>query len=703
MKRRVGFGLHILFVFWPALVASGQDAERFTVEAALSLASVSDPRLSPDGDTVAYVVTRTDREENSRSSRIHMVPFVGGDSWPLTRSDRSASRPRFRPDGKALAFLASGEGGRPQIWLLPLAGGESAQLTRLPGGVSDFSWAPDGTVLAVVSMDPAPEEEENEPRPIVVDRLQFKRDGQGYLDDRRRRLYLVDASDGSHRQLTGGPFDDRSPVFSPDSHEIAFVSVRPPDGGDPDATDNSDIFLISRDGDPSTEPTRLTSNEGPDRDPVWSPDGSWLAHTGNRKPELIWYATERLFLLDRTTDEVVTVAEELDRNLSNVWFSGDGRTIFAIVEDSGTRSLVRMPAESGATPETVLGGERVVSSPHGRGDRLVALSGSVERPAEVVAQKGNGSMRHLTRENDALLAGIRLGAVERITFPSADGTEIQGFVTKPPDFEEGRRYPTILWIHGGPVAQFSTRFQATWQLFAARGYLVVAANPRGSSGRGEGFASAIWADWGNLDDQDVNAAVDHVIERGWADPERLGVGGWSYGGILTNYVITKTHRFRAAVSGASETSYRAAYGNDHYQLEWELELGLPWENPDLYERLSPIARVHHVKTPTLVMCGEKDWNVPLSQSENLYQSLRRLGVPTELVIYPGESHGIRRPSFQEDRYRRWLDWYDRFLGEPQDDGGGSEPEADPEGDLALQVVAEEVLLDILIQQVDDPQ
>ncbi len=658
-----------------AAAASGQDrSDPFTIRTALAIASVSEPRLSPDGEMAAYVVTRIDREANDRSSRIHLVPFAGGDSRPLTRADRSAASPRFSPDGTKLGFLASGENDRRQIWILPLTGGEATQLSDLPGGVSSFSWAPDGTALVVVSMDPAPEAEETEPRPIVVDRLQFKRDGRGYLDDRRRHLYLVNARDGAHRQLTGGPFDDHSPAFSPDSREIAFVSIRPADGSDPDATDNSDLFLIPRDADPETEPIRLTSNPGPDRGPVWSPDGAFLAHTGNRKPELIWYATEKAFVWRRATDEVITVAESVDRNLSDVWFSADGETLFAVMEDSGTRRVVRMPARGDAAPETVLGGERVVSAPHGRGARFVALAGSVDRPREVVALDldEGGEMRRLTRENDALLAETRLGAVERIAFPSADGTEIQGFVTRPPDFQEGRRYPAILWIHGGPVSQFSTSFQPTWQLFAANGYLVVAANPRGSSGRGERFASAIWADWGNLDYQDVNAAVDYVIERGWADPDRLGVGGWSYGGILTNYVITKTTRFRAAVSGASETSYRAAYGNDHYQLEWELELGLPWETPDLWEHLSPIARVHHVTTPTLVMCGEKDWNVPLSQSENLYQSLRRLGVPTQLVIYPGESHGIRRPSFQEDRYRRWLDWYDRFLGAPEtsDDRGG---------------------------------
>ena len=636
----------------------------FTIEDALRIASVSDPQLSPDGELVVYLVSRIDLDENESASRIHAVPFAGGEPRPLTRAGRPVSHPRFSPDGSRLAFLSAAEGEKTQIWLLPLAGGEARVLSDLPGGVSSFSWAPDGAALAVVSMDPDPNEadegSEPEPAPLVIDRLQFKRDGRGYLDDRRRRLYLVDARNGSHEQKTFGPYDDSAPVFSPDGSEIAFVSVRPPEG-DPDATDNSDIFLIPRGAGKTTEPVRLTSNPGPDRSPVFSPDGRFILHTGNRKPELIWYATEHLFALDRTTDEVIQIAAALDRNLSNPRFAAGGSAVLALLEDSGNRHLASFSLSEDAEADRVIPGERDIRDMEAVGDRVVAVAATPDRPPEVIAWTRGGEPRRLTGENDGLLAEVRLGEVERIVFPSSDGAEIQGFLTKPPGFEAGRRYPTILWIHGGPVSQFSTAFQATWQVFAGHGYLVVAANPRGSSGRGEAFSQAIWADWGNLDHDDVNAAVDHVIELGHADPERLGVGGWSYGGILTNYVITRTTRFAAAVTGASETDYRAAYGNDHYQLEWELELGLPWENPELYNRLSPIARVHQVRTPTLVLCGEKDWNVPLSQSENLYQSLRRLGVPTRLIIYPGQSHGIRLPSFMKDRYQRYLDWFDRYL------------------------------------------
>jgi dipeptidyl aminopeptidase/acylaminoacyl peptidase len=238
---------------------------------------------------------------------------------------------------------------------------------------------------------------------------------------------------------------------------------------------------------------------------------------------------------------------------------------------------------------------------------------------------------------------------------------IDGFLTRPPDAPSGSKLPTILRIHGGPVSQFSASFDLEWQMLAAHGYAVVAANPRGSSGRGRDFSRAIWADWGNKDFEDVMAAVDHVVNSGVADPDRLGVGGWSYGGILTNYVITKTTRFKAAISGASEVNYLANYGHDHYLREWEAELGLPWERTDLWISLSPFFKAPKVKTPTLVLCGQEDWNVPLINSEQLYQALRRLGVPTELVIYPGQGHGIERPSYQKDRYERYLAWYGRYV------------------------------------------
>ena len=278
--------------------------------------------------------------------------------------------------------------------------------------------------------------------------------------------------------------------------------------------------------------------------------------------------------------------------------------------------------------------------------------------------------QQLTHANDAWLSEIALGETKNVHYASADGTEIEGFVCFPPDFREGEKRPVLLRIHGGPVSQFSHAFNFEAQMFAADGYVVVYTNPRGSSGYGQAFSQAIFADWGNKDFQDVMAGVDYVLAQGWGDPDRMGVGGWSYGGILTDYVITQTHRFKGAVSGASEVLYVANYGHDHYQWYWEHELGLPWQdgNRATWERISPFNRAQDITTPTLVMGGEEDWNVPIQNGEQLYQVLRRRGVPTELVVYPGQGHGIRVPSYQKDRYQRYLAWYGKWVK-----GGAEKP------------------------------
>jgi dipeptidyl aminopeptidase/acylaminoacyl peptidase len=264
-------------------------------------------------------------------------------------------------------------------------------------------------------------------------------------------------------------------------------------------------------------------------------------------------------------------------------------------------------------------------------------------------------LRPLSKQNDAWLKGVSLGSVEPIQAKSKDGTLVSGFTIKPVGYQAGRKYPTILRIHGGPVAQFGYGFAFEWQYFAANGYAVVVANPRGSSGRGLEYSKAIYADWGNKDTDDVLAVVDYAVAQGLADPDRLGVGGWSYGGIMTDQVIARDQRFKAAVSGASIANVLAGYGTDQYIRDYETELGTPWKNPDVYMRVSyPFYHADKIPTPTLFVCGEKDFNVPLLNTEQMYQALKSLNVPTQLVIYPGQFHGVTTPSYVKDRYVRYL-------------------------------------------------
>jgi dipeptidyl aminopeptidase/acylaminoacyl peptidase len=327
-----------------------------------------------------------------------------------------------------------------------------------------------------------------------------------------------------------------------------------------------------------------------------------------------------------------------------------------MLEDDRSVVLAKVPAAGGSV-DRVLDGPRVVASYDTTASgRIAVLESTPQKPAEVYAVQPSGALRPLSRQNDAWLGPVRLGAVEPVSFKSKDGTQIHGLLAKPPDWSAGRKYPLVLDIHGGPVAQHAHEFYFDWQAYAARGYLVLGVNPRGSSGRGEPFATAIFADWGHKDAEDVLSGVDHVIARGLADPERLAVGGWSYGGILTNYVIAQDTRFKAAVSGAGSSNFLAGYGTDMYIREYEAELGTPWANPEAWMRVSyPFLHADRIVTPTLFLCGEKDFNVPLLNSEQMYQALSSLGRDTQLIIYPGQFHEITRPSYQRDRAERYLD------------------------------------------------
>jgi dipeptidyl aminopeptidase/acylaminoacyl peptidase len=648
------------------------------VDDLFELKDVRDPRLSPDGQWVAYTVTTLDAKEDEARTDLWMAPLAGGEPLRLTTSKKPATHPRFSPDGRYLAFLSSREGKKTQVWLLDRRGGEGVKLTDYKADVSDLAWSPDATRLALVVRDVDPddpdiagdddaqgdraesgEKKPKPPKPIVITRRQFKRDGEGYLREFRDHLHVFDLRTKQSAQVTSGPYDDEEPAWSPDGRSLAFVSNRT---ADPDSNQNSDVFVVAAEA--GATPRALTTSPGTDHAPAWSPDGRFVAYVAGGDPKDMWYGTENLGLVAAAGGEARVLTRPLDRNVSQPRFSTDGKAVLFLVENGGNSHLVRISVDGGAI-ERVVGGERDVKAFDLARGALVVLESRPHQPAEISAVSPGGAsagaLRRLTTVNDAFLKGIRLGAVERFKATSADGTPIDVFLTRPPDAPEGARLPAVLRIHGGPTSQYSTEFELEWQMLAAHGYAVVAANPRGSTGYGQAFARAIWADWGNKDYDDVMAAVDAAVARGVADPERLGVGGWSYGGILTDYVITRTGRFKAAVSGASEANYLSNYGTDHYQYEWETELGLPWKETERWVRLSPWFQVEKVTTPTLILCGEDDFNVPLLNSEQLYQALRRLGVDTELVIYPGEDHSIGRPSFRKDRFERYLAWYDKYL------------------------------------------
>lgn len=655
----------------PASAQTDAAADRVTIDKLLALESVDDPRISPDRRWIAYTVESVDMEEDETSTRIYMVSVDGDEVVQLTADDYSASSPRWSPDNRYLGFMAArgeDDDAKTQVWLFDRRGGDARQYTAVDQGVSDFAWSPDGDRMLLSIRDKTAAElaaeaaeeagKEAKPLPYVIDRLQFKQDGVPYLDRSRTHLYVWDDGDGQPLQLTFGDYDDRQAVWSPDGSEIAFTSNR---SEEPDASDNDDIWVVSALGDDATrEPRRITSNPGSDHSPAWSNDGRHIAYVTVTEPDLIWYATNDLAIAsaDGGNERVLTAG--LDRNVRSPIFAADDRSIFFSLEDSAEQHLASYDLESGAVNRPVEGKLSIGDFDlHPSGD--VALEISMPELPNEIFYLSNGELSQLTATNAALLDDMTLADVINVSFPSKDGTEIEGFIFTPPDYREGRRYPTILRLHGGPVSQYDFGFNAEAQLLAANGYVVVISNPRGSSGYGQDFSAALFANWGVPDFEDVMAAVDYAIEEGFADPDRLGVGGWSYGGILTNYVITKSDRFEGAITGASEVNYIANYGHDHYQYYWENELGLPWENKEAWEKISPWEDVDRIVTPTLVMGGKEDWNVPIQNSEQLYQALRRRGVDTQLVVYPDESHGISRPSFRKDRWQRYLDWYDDYV------------------------------------------
>ncbi len=645
----------------PAAPSPAVRLRPFSPDDVLRIRDVREPQISPDGAWVAYTVSTSDTAEDRNKSAVWMASWDGTRNVRLTTSKPGENTPRWSPDGRWLAFLSSREDEHSQLWLLDRQGGEGRKATTLPSDVDDYVWAPDGKRVALVAEDPDTAKPKT-PAPIVIDRFQFKQDEAGYLGKQHRHLYLLDVESGKTTRLTTGDYDELLPAWSPDGKSLVFVSKRRPDA---DRDDDWDLYVMEATA--GAPPRQLTTFEGPDNNPdyesrpAWSPDGRAIAYLQGGPPNLIYYGVQKLAVVSSAGGAPRILTAALDRNVASPVWSSDGSSITFLLEDDRAVGLARIPAAGGAI-ERLVSGSRVVSAfTAGAGGKVAVLASTPLVPDEVFALDGT-TLRPLSHQNDEWLARTRLAEVEPITFKSRDGTAINGFTLKPPDFVPGKRYPTILRIHGGPVSQYQYEFDFQLQTLAGHGYLVVVANPRGSSGRGERFATAIFADWGNKDAQDVLAAIDYAVAQGLADPARLGVGGWSYGGILTNYVIAQDRRFKAAVSGASISNVLAGYGTDQYVREYEVELGVPWKAADTWIKLSfPFLHADRITTPTLFLCGDKDFNVPLLNSEQMYQALRSLGVETQLVIYPGQHHGINKPSYRRDRLERYLAWYDKHL------------------------------------------
>jgi dipeptidyl aminopeptidase/acylaminoacyl peptidase len=642
--------------------------------------AVADPQRSPDGAWVAYTVTTVDVEKDSRNTDIWMVRWDGSERLALTSSPDNETTPRWSPDGRYLAFLAS-RGSEDekkkgaQIWLLNRAGGEAQKVSDVKGGVSDIQWSPDSTRLAFVAGDEDPDDEPEQkegwkrktPPPIVIDRYHFKRDREGYLKRLYDHIAVFDLATRTHTVLTGGQVDDQSPSWSPDGTRLAFLSKRA--HPDPDRTANTDVWIVAaRTGSTPRQVTRTPEAES--GRPQWSPDATRIAVLLGDVDKYYAYDQNKLALVPVPDEAAPPVAApvilmpQLDRAVSSPAWSADGSRISFLVEDDRRQQVAMVPVSPVPTHtvERVTTGNHVVRaiSP-GKDGHFAALMTTPAHPAEIFALEG-GQFRQLTNHNQALLEEVRLGTTEDFQSKSRDGTEVHGLIVKPASSVAGRRYPMILLIHGGPNGQDEHDFDFEREFLAAHGYVVLAVNYRGSSGRGSAYQKAIYADWGRLEVVDLLGAVDEAVRRGIADPERLGIGGWSYGGISTNYTIATDPRFKAAVSGAGSSMQFSMYGLDQYIVQYDQEMGPPWRTPEVWTKVSyPFLHADRIRTPTLFLGGEKDFNVPIAGGEQMYQALRSLGVATELVIYPGQFHSLTVPSYERDRLQRTVAWFNRYL------------------------------------------
>ena len=628
------------------------------------LPGLSDPQSSPDGKWVSYTLVTIDSLKDSRNSDVWMISWDGTQDIQLTSSPDGESRARWSPDGRYISFLSSrqeGKGG--QIWLMDRRGGEGKRLTEIKGGIDDYSWRPDSKKILLTLTDQEPEDSSKikTTKPYVIDRYQYKQDVEGYRYKKiHTHLYLLDLATKKLDTLTRGNHDEESAVWSPDGSAVAFVSNRTED---PDKNENSDIYII--DARPGATMRQLTDWKGTDAGPRWSPDGLTIAYTRSISDEAYhMYDEPVLCTIPAAGGTPKLLTKSLDRPVFNPHWSKDGKSIVALVEDDREQFISAFSPENG-TMTRLTTGARVFSTIEPAGDHFVALGSDPQTPPEIYALDGGTADRRLTHHADSFLAPLKLAKVVPFTSKSTDGTTVSGIYYRPIDAPEGRKLPLILYIHGGPVGQDALGFDMARQILAGNGYLVAAVNYRGSSGRGLNYCKAISGDWGNKEVIDLHGAVDYLVKQGLADPDHLGVAGWSYGGILTDYLIASDNRFKAASSGAGTGFTLSLYGVDQYINQYNNEIGTPWTSIDRYLKISyPLLKADRIKTPTLFMSGDKDFNVPTAGSEQMYQALRTLGVPAELIIYPGQFHGISLPSYQRDRYDRWIAWFNKYLGPP---------------------------------------
>lgn len=652
--------------------------------------------VAPDGGTVAYVLETPNAAGDGYEHAIYVRGVADGAvARRVSGPDAFDDQPAFSPDGRYLAFLSDdGDGAQVKVVRLGKTPSKPRAATDLAWGVGEFAWAPDSARLVVVSWRgeeatrrrraarreraraeervvekpaAAPGDDADASAPIVLERTLLRRDGEGWLQSERSHLWIVGRDGGPARQLTTGAFDDGEPRWSPTGDWIAFTSNRAPD---PDLTDDTDVYLVHPDG---SGLRRFAGAPGPDSRPSWSPDGARLAWLSAARPN-DYYLTVHLMVhdlagvgaaRDLTGGLDTWVAEDWvqasDARAEALW-SADGGTLFVPLERRGTTYLAALPADGGP-PRELHAGRFTLDFVRGAvvagGERLVFGQGDPTHPSELYVLDPGAPPRRLTRLHDAWMAQRRLVAPERVQAISADGAAVEAWAYPPLERAAARQYPLVVYVHGGPQAFDGEFFDEGLenQVLPAAGIGVLRVNYRGSTSYGEAFSAAIRSDWNRRELEDVLAALDAAAKLPWVDARRVGIGGWSYGGIVTLWAVGHSDRFRAAAPERFSADYLSAFGQDQWVAQYLAELGDPVEHEELYRRLSPIAGAAAIKVPLLMIAGEDDYNCPLPQALEMYQRLKVRGGDVRLVVYPGESHTFARPDHLEDRLERLVRWF----------------------------------------------
>ena len=629
---------------------------------------ISSIDVSHSAKQIAYSVSSVDEKKDRYRNDIWLLDVNKNKKKVLIKGRPWVGKTKFSPDDTLVGYLAPGRGQYSeyqQIWTINTNYRTKRQLTKLKANINDFEWSPDGTQMILVadsiSVDKKTKSSVQTQKPIVIDRYYFKEDGKEFLGDERQHLHLLDIKSRTTKQLTKGTSNEILPSWSPDSKKIAYVTKT----GEMDRTNNYDVYVLEIDS--TNNPIQLTTNLGADSSssrPQWSPDGKKIAYLHGGDPALLWYALQELAVIDLDTKTNSILTKELDRNASSPQWSDDGQSIYFVIEDNMKSQLAKYSLTNQKIKKITPSNYYISGWAKNyvvRNGKIGLILSNTNSPDEVYFYDEN-SLSQQSHHNSELLSSRKILETETISFTAADGEELFGMMIKPDNFDPSKQYPLIIRMHGGPVSQYGLYFNYDWQLFAANDYVVMGINPRGSSGRGLNFQKMIFADWGNVDANDISQLADYAISLGYIDKNRLGLGGWSYGSMLTNYVIAKDQRFKAATSGAGISNILSGFGDDQYIRDYITEIGTPWDNTETWLKVSyPFLNANDIVTPTLFLVGEKDYNVPLIGSEQMYQALRHLNIPTELIVYPGENHSFSTPSYNKDVLERYLAWYDKHL------------------------------------------